>query len=55
MWNPETKTCQIVEVKGPNDRLSKKQILWIDYLSKLGIKAVVCRVEAIGHKKRDVQ
>lgn len=50
LWNPEAKKCQIVEVKGPNDRLSNKQILWIEYLNQLGIKSFVCHVEAIGGK-----
>eukprot|EP00095_Tigriopus_kingsejongensis_P006449 maker-scaffold384_size188899-snap-gene-0.29 protein:Tk06449 transcript:maker-scaffold384_size188899-snap-gene-0.29-mRNA-1 annotation:"coiled-coil domain-containing protein mtmr15" len=51
VWNPETKAVEIVEVKGPNDRLSNKQILWIDYLNRLGVKAVACHVEAIGGKR----
>ncbi|TRY67681.1 hypothetical protein TCAL_02942 [Tigriopus californicus] len=51
LWNPETKTVEIVEVKGPNDRLSNKQILWLDYLNSLGVKAVVCHVVAVGGKK----
>ena len=25
VWNVEKKQCQIIEVKGPNDRLSQKQ------------------------------
>lgn len=39
-----------MEVKGPNDRLSNKQILWIDFLNKIGVKAVCCHVEAVGGK-----
>ena len=36
-----------VEVKGPNDRLSNKQILWLDYLTAIGIEALVCHVEEV--------
>ena len=45
MWNPVEKISRIVEVKGPNDKLSTKQILWIDYLKKNGADAEVCHVE----------
>ena len=38
---------RIVEVKGPNDRLSTKQILWIEYLNANGAHAEVCHVEGI--------
>lgn len=51
VWNPVIKKCCIVEVKGPNDRLSTKQILWLDYLLEHGAVAEVCHVEAIGAKK----
>jgi len=34
-----------VEVKGPGDRLSTKQILWLDYLTRLGVDAEVCYVK----------
>ena len=51
LWDPAKKECLVVEVKGPNDRLSDKQVLWIDYLNRLGIKAFCCHVEAVGGKK----
>ena len=35
---------QVSEVKGPGDRLSVKQILWLDYLVNFGIKAETCYV-----------
>lgn len=35
----------IVEVKGPNDRLSTKQILWLDFLTSIGVQAEVCYVQ----------
>ncbi|GFS85068.1 hypothetical protein TNCV_4222571 [Trichonephila clavipes] len=51
VWNPETLHVKIVEVKGPGDKLSSKQILWLDYLIQLGADAEVCLVEAVGSKK----
>ncbi|XP_041464130.1 fanconi-associated nuclease 1-like isoform X1 [Lytechinus variegatus] len=47
MWNPETKKFKLVEVKGPGDRLSQKQILWIDFFLRHGIEAEVCHVEGM--------
>ena len=44
---------QIVEVKGPNDRLSNKQVLWIEFLTGHGVSAVACYVEALGGKLLD--
>lgn len=39
---------QIVEVKGPSDRLSQKQQIWLDELRKLGADVEVCHVVATG-------
>lgn len=39
---------QLVEVKGPNDRLSQKQQIWLDELHKLGADVEVCHVVATG-------
>ncbi|XP_043192004.1 fanconi-associated nuclease 1-like [Amphibalanus amphitrite] len=50
LWNPSTLTARIVEVKGPNDRLSTKQILWIQYLLDHGAEAEVCYVKALGRR-----
>ena len=51
VWNPDKRISKIVEVKGPNDRLSTKQILWLEFLLDCGADAVTCHVEAIGAKK----
>ncbi|XP_071115820.1 fanconi-associated nuclease 1-like [Haliotis cracherodii] len=48
LWNPDTKTFKICEVKGPGDRLSHKQMLWLDALLKLGVDAEVCYVKGKG-------
>lgn len=37
-----------MEVKGPNDRLSQKQQIWLDELRKLGADVEVCHVTATG-------
>nr|XP_045002084.1 fanconi-associated nuclease 1 isoform X2 [Jaculus jaculus] len=45
--------AQMVEVKGPNDRLSHKQVIWLDELQKLGADVEVCHVLAVGSKAKD--
>merc|ERR1711934_715958 len=37
-------------VKGPGDRLSTKQILWVRFLNSVGLPAEVCHVVATGSK-----
>ncbi|XP_071506665.1 fanconi-associated nuclease 1-like [Diadema antillarum] len=51
MWNPDTHIFRVVEVKGPGDRLSQKQVLWLDFFLGLGVEAEVCHVEAVGSKQ----
>lgn len=43
---------QLVEVKGPNDRLSPKQTIWLDELQRLGADVEVCHVVAMGAKSK---
>ncbi|CAI9738260.1 fanconi-associated nuclease 1-like [Octopus vulgaris] len=45
LWNVNTKKFKISEVKGPGDRLSTKQMLWLDYLIKLGVDAEVSHIK----------
>jgi hypothetical protein len=41
----------LVEVKGPNDHLSEKQMVWLSVFRKHGVNALVCRVtEKLGDK-----
>ncbi|CAI2352181.1 unnamed protein product [Caenorhabditis sp. 36 PRJEB53466] len=42
LWNRETKQVAVVEVKGPGDRLSTKQRLWLAFFAKHGVRAEVC-------------
>ena len=55
MWDVHGSRVIFIEVKGPNDRLSNKQILWLDYLNAIGIEAKVCHVEdGNGMRSREV-
>ena len=36
---------QFVEVKGPGDRLSDTQVVWLETLTDLGVHAEVCHVQ----------
>ncbi|KAJ8029230.1 Fanconi-associated nuclease 1 [Holothuria leucospilota] len=50
VWNTHTKRFKMSEVKGPGDRLSHKQILWIQYFISIAQDAEVCHVEGIQSK-----
>ncbi|CAG7829327.1 unnamed protein product [Allacma fusca] len=43
--------CRIAEVKGPGDKLSAKQRLWIDYLLSLEADVEVCLVKSVSNKR----
>ena len=45
LWNADEKRVKAVEVKGPGDSLSGKQILWLDYFKSCGLDAEVCYVK----------
>ncbi|KAF1799975.1 VRR-NUC domain-containing protein [Mucor lusitanicus] len=44
-WNYEKKQCLFSEVKGPKDKLSKTQQVWIETLTGFGIDVEVCHVQ----------
>ncbi|MBN3306645.1 FAN1 nuclease, partial [Amia calva] len=48
VWNTDNNSCKLVEVKGPSDRLSQKQMIWLDELQKLGAEVEVCHVTDVG-------
>ena len=50
VWDSATGQLRMVEVKGPGDRLSTKQILWVRFLNSVGITAEVCHVSPTGSK-----
>ncbi|NWT55405.1 FAN1 nuclease, partial [Erythrocercus mccallii] len=52
VWSSHSRHFKLVEVKGPNDRLSPKQMLWLSELHKLGAAVEVCHVQDIGGKSK---
>ncbi|NXA04465.1 FAN1 nuclease, partial [Sapayoa aenigma] len=54
VWSTHTQHFKLVEVKGPNDRLSHKQMLWLSELKKLGAAVEVCHVQAVGGKSKHI-
>ncbi|NWS72140.1 FAN1 nuclease, partial [Crotophaga sulcirostris] len=52
VWRTHTNHFKLVEVKGPNDRLSPKQMIWLSELKKLGATVEVCHVQAVGGKSK---
>jgi Fanconi-associated nuclease 1 len=38
LWHPARKAAQLVEVKGPRDRLSDQQLAWMQVLGAAGIE-----------------
>ncbi|NXP50138.1 FAN1 nuclease, partial [Heliornis fulica] len=52
VWCTHTNDFKLVEVKGPKDRLSHKQMVWLSELKKLGAAVEVCHVQATGGKSK---
>ncbi|XP_077683795.1 fanconi-associated nuclease 1 isoform X4 [Eretmochelys imbricata] len=52
VWSTQEHCFKLVEVKGPNDRLSYKQMIWLGELKKLGAAVEVCHVAAVGAKSK---
>ncbi|XP_049561622.1 fanconi-associated nuclease 1 isoform X3 [Orcinus orca] len=52
VWSSQSHRVKLVEVKGPSDRLSQKQMIWLDELHRLGADVEVCHVAAVGAKSR---
>lgn len=52
VWGSQDHRFKLVEVKGPNDRLSHKQMVWLDELQRLGADVEVCHVTAVGAKSK---
>ncbi|CAG9534456.1 unnamed protein product [Cercopithifilaria johnstoni] len=53
IWNDEKKLLAVVEVKGPGDKLSTKQRLWLNFFKNQNITAHVCHVSARNPKELD--
>ncbi|XP_017936957.1 fanconi-associated nuclease 1 isoform X3 [Manacus vitellinus] len=52
VWSTHTQHFKLVEVKGPKDRLSPKQTLWLSELQRLGAAVEVCHVQAVGGRSQ---
>ncbi|XP_066491592.1 fanconi-associated nuclease 1 [Tiliqua scincoides] len=52
VWRSDNRQFKLVEVKGPNDRLSYKQMVWLAELQNLGASVEVCHVVAVGAKSK---
>ncbi|XP_068060259.1 fanconi-associated nuclease 1 isoform X2 [Anomalospiza imberbis] len=52
VWRSHSRHFKLVEVKGPNDRLSPKQMLWLSELHTLGAAVEVCHVQDVGGKSK---
>ncbi|XP_032606260.3 fanconi-associated nuclease 1 isoform X1 [Taeniopygia guttata] len=52
VWRSHSRHFKLVEVKGPNDRLSPKQMLWLSELHELGAAVEVCHVQDVGGKSK---
>lgn len=51
VWSTKENKCKFVEVKGPGDRLSYKQMVWLDFLIRNGIDSEVCHVRGLNSKR----
>ncbi|NXP31939.1 FAN1 nuclease, partial [Leiothrix lutea] len=52
VWRSHSRHFKLVEVKGPSDRLSPKQTLWLSELHELGAAVEVCHVQDVGGKSK---
>lgn len=51
VWSDETNKIKFVEVKGPGDHLSYKQMIWLDFMLKNSIECEVCHVKGLNSKR----
>ncbi|KPM07804.1 fanconi-associated nuclease 1-like protein [Sarcoptes scabiei] len=45
VWNAETKAFKAIEVKGPGDRISTTQSIWLSLLDNIGVDCELCLVK----------
>eukprot|EP00755_Sulcionema_specki_P020023 Sspe_Gene.70920::Locus_41917_Transcript_1_1_Confidence_1.000_Length_3160::g.70920::m.70920/K15363/FAN1, MTMR15; fanconi-associated nuclease 1 len=55
LWNIGKKEVLLSEVKGPGDRLSTKQEVWLTRLANMGFPCEVCYVIEVGGQKKAVK
>ena len=51
VWSNQTDKVKFVEVKGPGDHLSYKQMIWLDFMIKNLIDCEVCHVKGLNSKR----
>lgn len=51
VWSTENNKFKFVEVKGPGDHLSFKQMVWLDFLLKNSFDCEVCYVKGLNSKR----
>jgi fanconi-associated nuclease 1 len=51
LWSTKENKCKFVEVKGPGDRLSYKQMIWLDFFIQNAIECEVCYVKGQNSKR----
>lgn len=51
VWSVHDCKVKFVEVKGPGDKLSFKQMIWLDFMVKAGIDCEVCHVKGKNSKR----
>ena len=51
VWSTKTNQCKFVEVKGPGDRLSQTQMVWLDFLISNSIDCEVMHVKGTNSKR----
>lgn len=51
VWSVRENKVKFVEVKGPGDRLSYKQMVWLDFFIRNGIECEVCHVRGKNSKR----
>ena len=45
LWHPLKRKAKLSEVKGPRDRLSDQQRVWIAAITAAGLEVEVCKVQ----------
>ena len=51
LWSTISNKFKFVEVKGPGDHLSYKQMIWLDFMIRNSIECEVCHVKGLNSKR----
>nr|CDS28085.1 fanconi associated nuclease 1 [Hymenolepis microstoma] len=47
VWSPSKAKSKLIEVKGPGDKLSSQQVVWIDQLLSFGADVEICSIAIV--------